>query len=223
MTNRRPLLLDLFCGAGGAAMGYHRAGFDVIGVDIEPQPHYPFPFHQGDALAVVDLFRFDAIHASPPCQTRTPVSAYSNRVRRRELVNLTPQTRDLLASSGRPYVIENVPQEDLVDPIELCAQTFGLKMYRHRRFELSGFKVEPPAHQPHTTRVMRNGYLPTVDRPYMTITGRNGHHSIAWRIKAAEYMGTPWIESLNGVCEAIPPAYTEHIGRELIKHVRTLG
>jgi DNA (cytosine-5)-methyltransferase 1 len=105
----RPLLLDLFCGAGGAAMGYHRAGFDVVGVDVNPQPNYPFHFVQADAMALFDLSMFDAIHASPPCQQFT---AY----RRRgagvgdAYPDLIAATRDLLRGSGLPYVIENVPE-----------------------------------------------------------------------------------------------------------------
>jgi DNA (cytosine-5)-methyltransferase 1 len=221
----RPLILDLFCCAGGAAVGYHRAGFDVVGIDIEPQPDYPFEFHQGNALTLGrDLLasgRFAAIHASPPCQTHSPISHYSNKVRRRELVDLLPETRELVAEARLPYVIENVHTRSaaLRAPVVLCGSLFGLDVFRHRGFE-SNVPMLGPAHQRHTRLAMRNGYLPTAERPVLTITGRNGHHSKAWRVAAAAAMGTPWITTLNQVCEAIPPAYTEHIGEQLLDHIR---
>jgi DNA (cytosine-5)-methyltransferase 1 len=222
----RPLLLDLFCGAGGAAMGYHRAGFDVIGVDIEPQPDYPFTFHQGDALALLPwlLLRYQptAIHASPPCQASTPLVALRSRgVSTPEPVNLIPQTRAALIAAGRPYAIENVNTRaaGLIAPTVLCGSMFGLDVYRHRGFETTLPLIGRPAHPRHTRLAMRNGYLPTADRPVMSIHGRNGHHSKAWTRKAAEVMGIPWVTTLNQVCEAIPPAYTEHIGEQLLAHL----
>lgn len=129
----RPLLLDLFCGAGGAAEGYHRAGFDVVGIDINPQPRYPFRFIQGDALDVsLWPVGVDVIHASPPCQalsTQTPDKS--------KHLNLIPATRDVLVGSGLPYVIENVEgaRRSMVDPIRLCGSSFGLDVRRHRYFE----------------------------------------------------------------------------------------
>lgn len=203
-------------------MGYHRAGFRVIGVDIEAQPDYPFTFHQGDALALLaDLirrYRPAAIHASPPCQTHSPVSHYANKVRRRELIDLLPETRTALVACGLPYVIENVVQAPLVNPVRLCGCMFGLDVFRARGFE-SNVALSAPTHSVHKRLAMRNGYLPTAERPVMTVTGRNGHHSRAWRIRAAEAMGIPWINTLNQVCEAIPPAYTHHIGAQLLIHV----
>lgn len=200
-------------------MGYHLAGFDVVGVDVELQPDYPFEFHQGDAIEFAKRYGhgFDVIHASPPCQTHSPISAYSNKVRRRELIDLLPETRAALTASGRPYVIENVHTASaaLIDPIVLCGASFGLDVYRHRGFE-SSMLLGAPRHVRHARLAMRNGYLPTAERPVMTITGRNGHHSRAWQRKAAEVMGTPWITSLNQVCEAIPPAYTWWVGLQLL-------
>ncbi len=142
----KPRLLDLFCGAGGAGMGYHRAGFEVVGVDIAPQPHYPFEFHQMDALAVMSddwianpahnptPLDFDAIHGSPPCQHFT---RYRNNVK-----DITDRYADLLApvraslvESGLPYVIENVEGSPLVEPTTLCGSMFDLDVRRHRLFE----------------------------------------------------------------------------------------
>lgn len=218
---RRPRLLDLFCCSGGAGMGYARAGFEVVGVDIEPQPLYPFEFHQGDALrfAAEHGHEFDVIHASPPCQSHSKVSHYSNKVRKRPLVDLLPQTRLVLEALGRPYVIENVNTASaaLRTPLVLCGTMFGLLVYRHRGFESWGLPaLVAPAHPRHLAKATRNGYLPTAERPMMTITGRNGHHSKAWVRAAAAAMGIEWVTTLNQVCEAIPPAYTQCIGEQII-------
>jgi DNA (cytosine-5)-methyltransferase 1 len=139
----RPRLLDLFCKAGGAGMGYSRAGFEVVGVDKEPQQRYPFCFVQADALeyAAACGHCFDAIHASPPCQADSIMRR--GRWKGREHPQLIPQTRELLISSGKPYVIENVVGADLIDPIMLCGSMFGLRtkhgsqLRRHRLFELN--------------------------------------------------------------------------------------
>lgn len=216
----RPRLLDTFCCAGGAAMGYHRAGFEVVGVDIEPQPNYPFRFIQADALEVLAstsmLARFDAIHASPPCQAYSPLNA----INRREYPDLVAPVRELLDASGLPYVIENVVQAPLRDPVVLCGGMFGLSLYRHRAFE-SNVPLAAPAHPRHEARCARNGYLPTKEAPFMSIHG--GKHSRAWREKAADVMGVPWTRTIVEVCEAIPPAYTEYIGGYLMAAVRERG
>ena len=147
----RPRLLDLFCGAGGAAMGYHRAGFDVVGVDIRPQPRYPFEFHQADALEFL-LDGFDAIHASPPCQAHTALSVMWNA---REHPNLIPETRRLILEIGLPYVIENVvgARRELDHPVEICGAALGLgtathQLARHRLFECSFPAMVPPCARP---------------------------------------------------------------------------
>jgi DNA (cytosine-5)-methyltransferase 1 len=138
----KPRILDLFCGAGGASAGYARAGFDVVGVDLNPQPRYPFEFHQADALTF-PLDGFDAIHASPPCQ------AYSTMRRGlwkdREHPDLIAPIRDRLIGADVPYVIENVEgaRRLLVNPVLLCGTMFGLgtkegnQLRRHRYFECS--------------------------------------------------------------------------------------
>jgi DNA (cytosine-5)-methyltransferase 1 len=204
----------LCCGGGGAAAGYARAGYAVVGVDILPQPNYPFEFHQADAKGY-PLDGYDLIHASPPCQFFTKLSAYANVGRRFPPVNLVDPIRERLQAHGTPYVIENVQQARLRNPVRLCGVMFGLKLYRHRDFE-SNLTLTQPKHPKHTELCMRAGYLlPTVERPYMSIHGRNGHISKAWVAKAAEYMGTPWLATdLNNVCEAVPPAYTTLIGMQ---------
>lgn len=213
----RPRLLDLFCGAGGAAVGYHRAGFEVVGVDNQPQPNYPFEFWQTDALAndygPWDICDFDAIHASPPCQAYSPLNAYNGK----EYPDLVDSVRALLLQTGLPYVIENVPQAPLLDPVRLCGPMFGLRIYRHRAFE-SSVELDTPRHTRHVARCARNGYLPNPAAPFMSIHG--GRHSKAWVRAAAEQMGVPWMSNVREVCEAIPPAYTEHIGRFLLAETR---
>lgn len=206
-----PLLLDLFCGAGGAAMGYHRAGFRVIGVDLKPQPHYPFKFHRGDfreALAR-DLCHVDAIHASPPCQAFTKGAAsWRTQAQHPDLI---ASTRHTLHATGKPYVIENVPQAPLFDSAQLCGTMFGLRVFRHRNFE-SSLPVSAPAHHPHTGRIGHG---------YVTVSGHTGGSSsrdgwsggdvAAWR----QAMDISWMTARE-LAQAIPPAYTEHIGRQVL-------
>ena len=141
-----PRLLDLFCGAGGAAMGYHRAGFEVVGVDINPQPHYPFEFHQADALTY-PIDGFDAVHASPPCQAYSALRSLP-WLRDRPVWDSIPPTLERLAASGLPWALENVERAP-VDGITLCGTMFGLAwadgvpIYRHRRFACSWFMLAP--------------------------------------------------------------------------------
>lgn len=147
----KPRLLDLFCGACGAAMGYHRAGFDVAGVDIRPQPNYPFEFHQDDAFDVFDrissghhmswIDQFDAIHASPPCQA---YSVANNIHGRKDHPELIEAARGLLQETGLPYVIENVPGAPLIDPVTICGLSVGLNVKRHRLFETNFPLMVPP-------------------------------------------------------------------------------
>lgn len=216
---RRPLALDLFCCAGGAGRGLHDAGFDVIGVDIDPQPEYPFPCFALDALMYPlryggppGVAGFDLVWASPPCQSYSPLNAYNKK----DYPDLIAAVRAKLIASGISYVIENVPQAPLRDPVLLCGPMFGLKVYRHRAFEAS-FPIPQPEHHRHTALCARNGYLPTKERPFMSIHG--GRHSEAWRKAAAAELGVPWMKTIRQVCEAIPPAYSEHIGRAALAHI----
>lgn len=190
-------------------MGYHRAGFEVVGVDIAPQPNYPFEFHEANALTF-PLGGFNYIHASPPCQAYSPLNAYNKK----SYPDLVGATRDRLLSTGCTYVIENVTQAPLIDPAVFCGAMFGLRVYRHRGFE-SNLPLHKPKHDlKHVLRCARNGYLPDDDQ-FMTISG--GKHSKAWQRKAAEVMGVPWMETIREVCESIPPAYTELVGFQLLQ------
>jgi DNA (cytosine-5)-methyltransferase 1 len=210
----KPRLLDLFCGAGGAAMGYHRAGFEVVGVDIKPQPNYPFRFEQEDALLWLRRYlysskrwRVDAIHASPPCQRWLGVP----RALGEEYPDLIAPTRELLKATGLPYVIENVPGAPLEDGFVLCGATFGLPIVRHRRFE-----VWPQI-----------GLIPSTcpQGSYGRGTEHVGAYPFAhgaWRPAWREHVLPvvwPWM-TLEESHDAIPPAYTELIGTHLLAYVQ---
>jgi hypothetical protein len=211
-------LLDLFCGAGGVAMGYHRAGFEVVGVDNKPQPHYPFEFHQAGAFDyLAEHWReFDAIHASPPCQASTALTKGTNRGR--EYVQLIPETRYALAGTRTPFILENVQGSALRRDLTLCGEMFGLAVIRHRYFEAHGFGAAQPVHKPHRGRVAGWRHGTRYDGPYVAVYGDGGGKGsvVEWQ----EAMGIDWTDDRKSIAEAIPPAYTEFIGRQLIDHLR---
>jgi DNA (cytosine-5)-methyltransferase 1 len=201
--------LDLFSGAGGAAVGYHRAGFDVVGVDIAPQPHYPFEFWQKDALEVLvaevpGYSRFDAIHASPPCKHFTKTGwAYKYDYHANHDDLLTP-CRGLLETTGLPWVIENVPGAPMRTDVMLCGSQFGLNVRRHRLFEFS----DPPF------QLM----APCVHPKHVVTPLGNPNAARGSRKDWAEAMGIDWMTAPE-LCQAIPPAYTEWIGAQLLRHL----
>lgn len=231
----KPRLLDLFCGAGGAGMGYHRAGFEVVGVDIKPMKQYPFEFHQADAIEYghAHWSEFDAIHASPPCQAHSSLKVMPNA---REHECFIDRTRELLRLSGLPYVIENVVGSPLQDSpaslfvetwgITLCGSMFGLnngdyELRRHRIFE-SSFPVSQPKCN-HKLPVI-GFYGDHARTRQRTIDGnRNRGGDITGKERklalARDLMGIDWME-WKEVCQAIPPAYTEFIGRRLMAELQ---
>ena len=216
----RPLLLDLFCCEGGASVGYHRAGFDVIGVDITPQPRYPFPFVQADALnPPFDLSRFDAIHASPPCQAYSAATKASGDPSGHP--DLYAPTVALLEAAGRPYVIENVEGSPLRPDVTLCGSMFGLKVRRHRVFELGGWWMMQHGCSGHDWKrgelVDVTGGAGSRRQRYRHENGRTVKYYDA--AHAREVMEMPWA-SRYGCTQAIPPAYSEHIGSHLITLLR---
>lgn len=199
-------LLDLFCGAGGAAVGYHRAGFDeIVGVDTAFQKRYPFEFVQGDALEYVAEYghEFDLIHASPPCQAFTTINVW-----KRDYPDLIAETRELLAAAGRPYAIENVPGAPLINPVVLCGAMFDLKVYRHRHFEVSPWLLMPP-HIPHRDNTPGAG-RGLSDKGFISIAG---HMNNVEYCKIA--MDIDWMVG-SELSQAIPPAYTQYIGRQIL-------
>lgn len=215
-------LLDLFCCAGGAGMGYSRAGFDVIGVDIAPQPHYPFEFHQADALAVlrgetsIDLGDFDVIHASPPCQAYS-IASKAMREKGKVYPDLVDATRAALDALCKPYVIENVPGSPLHPDVRLCGCMFGLRLRRERWFELSWhpmLMMPPHDHRgPVPLSVVGHG-TPSWVRE------RLGYNPTIADYRAA--MGIDWMNR-NELSQAIPPAYTEFIGRQLLHQMQAVA
>lgn len=224
LSRSRPRLLDLFCGQGGAGMGYHRAGFDVTGVDIAPQPKYPFEFHQGNALHFLEtlgrphLTGIDAIHASPPCQRYSDLAKRNGNAE--DWPDLVPVVRELLDWIGLPYVIENVEGAPLRRDLVLCGTMFpGLRVLRHRVFESNVPLVQPP-HPRHPlvfTHDKRKAHYGKLDQDtsFVQVTG-GGNCSIK---NARDAMGAPWMDK-HGLNESIPPAYSEWIGAQLLHAVQ---
>lgn len=223
---KRPLMLDLFCGGGGAGMGYHRAGFDVIGIDINPQPNYPFMFMRRDVQDVLAQFgRFiefelggeepAAVHASPPCQHYSAMSNCRPGLAG-QYPDLVAETRDGLNDSDLPWVMENVvgaglPGQDTLDGshgVTLCGHMFGLRLYRHRLFE-SNVPLSAPPHPRHLTPASKAGHWV----PGTIISISSGGPGTEEKKRA---MGIDWMNR-DELTEAIPPAYTEHIGAQLIQ------
>lgn len=214
MTRRRLRAIDLFCGAGGAGAGLAAAGFDVLGVDLSPQPRYPFEFIQGDAIAFLegDLQSFDLVWASPPCQAHTAMKTMHNA---KPHIDLIQPTRERLQRAGVRYVIENVVGAPLIDPIVLCGTMFGLgvkdaELRRHRLFE-ANFPIPAPT--------CRHGVRPATIGVYgghiRNRKRREGSHARGvadFPIAAGQAaMGIDWM-TLTEMSEAIPPAYSEFIG-----------
>jgi DNA (cytosine-5)-methyltransferase 1 len=195
--------LDLFCCEGGASMGLYRAGFEVVGVDIRPQPRYPFEFQQADALTF-PLAGFDFIWASPPCQAHSR----AQKIRGNAHPDLIAPIRERLVRSGKPYCIENVVGAPLINPITLCGSMFALRTYRHRLFECS-FPITEPPHQEHVAPLRKMG-RPVRDGEFMHIVGNFSGTALARQI-----MDMRWA-SRDGLREAIPPAYAEYIAKSAI-------
>lgn len=222
----KPRLLDLFCGAGGAAMGYHRAGFDVVGVDITPQPRYPYEFYRADALWFLGRLgeqlerRFDAIHASPPCQAYTTMS---NRWRggggkADSHDYLIDAVRDLLAQTRLPWVIENVPgaRSSMNAPIVLHGGMFGLGAHRPRLFESNVLLLAPQAPRP-ANPVGIYGKRPDGRLLWRRVDGSEQRAARSLE-EGRAVLGIDWME-WSELKEAIPPAYTEFIGSQLLAHL----
>jgi DNA (cytosine-5)-methyltransferase 1 len=214
----RPKLLDMFCKAGGASMGYHRAGFCVTGVDIEPQKNYPFPFIQADCMELdVDFLRqFDAIHASPPCQAHSDLKHMWNAKKHKDLVE---PTRRLLLGAGKPFIIENVEGAPLINPIKLCGTMFALKtkgaeLRRHRLFELNWpLLLVPNCNHGQEPRVI--GVYGGHGRDRRRTVNTQDFPTSARR----EAMGIGWMTGAE-LSQAIPPAYTEWIGKYLYESLK---
>ncbi len=204
-------LLDLLCGAGGAAKGYHDAGFEeIVGVDITPQPHYPYEFILADAMEY-PLEGFDLIHASPPCQHYTQMLNHGLTDRNTH-PDLIASTRTKLMEATTPWVIENVVGAPLLNPVTLCGESFNLRVTRHRLFEAS-FPLVSLKHSPHKgTGIRKQGDGGYYYRVYGHETGKR-----EW----GAAMGIDWMTKQE-LTQAIPPAYTEYIGLQLLRYLDTI-
>ena len=208
-------LLDLFCGVGGASVGYHEAGFEVYGVDLKHGKRYPFTYLRADVLDVLRdeeyINQFDVIHASPPCQTHSITKHLRNaQGKSTSKIDLIPETREALIASGKPYIIENVPGSPLINPIQLCGSSFGLKVRRHRLFEsnmpLIGSICDHKAQgRPIGVYGSLNDEIPKGGKTASTIDEARKAMDMNWAI---------WSE----LVEAIPPAYTKYIGEQVMQH-----
>ena len=213
-------LLDLFCGAGGATKGYQQAGFKVYGVDLSPQPRYiGDEFIQTDAIVYLralmasgEIYNFNAIHASPPCQAYSRLKSLTTKMH----VRLIDPVRNLLCEIGLPYVIENVEGAPLPNlplfktyTIMLCGNSFNLQVYRHRLFE-SNIPLKAKHHKKHVIKCVPQGRRPNSNEQFITVTG-----NFSGLRYAQAAMGIDWMRR-HELSQAIPPAYTEYIGRQLM-------
>ncbi|SFR75948.1 DNA (cytosine-5)-methyltransferase 1 [Agromyces sp. CF514] len=219
-------ILDLFCCAGGAGVGYSRAGFDVVGIDVKPQRNYPFEFHQADAIEYLSEHghEFDAIHASPPCQLYSITSnAHTN-----EHPDLVGPTREALVASDKPYVIENVEGAPLMEPLLLCASEFGLRapdvdgvelaLKRHRLFESNVWLMGAGGCRHDGTQIAGSYTGSRHRKPeHRDNPERRGGYTPALTVRR-ELMGIDWMNE-HELAQAIPPAYTEFIGHQLMTHL----
>ena len=222
-----PKILDLFCGEGGAGWGYHLAGWDVVGVDVSPActRRYPLDSIPFDALEYLAAHsrEYDAIHASPPCQRYSHGTVAGHAHKHPDLIGAT---REALLATGLPYVIENVPRAPLVEPITLCGTMFGLTatdddgtllhLQRHRLFE-SNVKLAAPRHE-HPSGVQWAGSYGGARRDKHEARHVRKGGYVPSKPVQERLMGVAWMTQ-KGLYESIPPAYTEHIGRQLLEVV----
>lgn len=221
----RPRLLDLFSGAGGASMGYHRAGFDVVGVDVVDQPNYPFEFIRADvgALRPEDLRDYAAVHASPPCHDHSNVSGRNRKATGPKGTGwMLAHTIQLLRFAGLPFVVENVETADFPEDVfrvRLCGSSFGLDVRRHRWFATNVPMLAPPC--AHRLQRPRFRSLDSRQTSLASVIGVHGHLNYSGEFELrCKAMGIDWMTNAE-LSQAIPPAYTQLIGEQLLTHLHT--
>lgn len=211
---RKKKLLDLFCCAGGAAMGYFQAGFEVTGIDIKPQKRYPFTFICDDALEylIANAHKYDAVHASPPCQAYSVSTPNNRKIIHPDLIR---QVRFFAKKKKIPYIIENVggAKKHLIDPVRLCGTMFGLQVIRHRYFECS-IPITLTDKCNHVRKTISQGRKPDRSLNYHCVTGNFSDIPFA-----REAMQIDWMVQKE-LAQAIPPAYTKFLGEQLLKHLQ---
>lgn len=229
----RPIMFDLCSKAGGASMGYHMAGFTVIGMDKEPQPNYPFTFIQADLLELEPewLRMAHALAGSPPCQ-RFSVTRHRHASKGEQHPDLIKPTRELFEDSGLPYIIENVEgaRPELLDPVQVCGSSFGLRVQRHRLFEANFPLQVPPCD--HEWQQRHRVYEVRISKERAAVKGAHKQSGVMPvfggrqlmppaddLFEASVAMGINWMTKAE-LNQAIPPAYTLHLGRQLLSHVR---
>lgn len=221
MSQPKLKCIDLFCGAGGCSVGYARAGFEVCGVDLHPQPDYPFPFTQADALTV-DLSEYDLVVASPPCHFYSNSWARSKH-KDKEYPDLIVPTRNYINSFNKPYIMENVEgaKTHMIDPVKLCGTMFDLQVFRHRMFEAGGGlpPLTAPGRCNHKGKKCVSPYFKEGGNMY-TVCGSGGGWGSFAEWKCA--MGIDWMTKKRPLTQAIPPAYTEHLGKQAMKYLQSL-
>lgn len=207
-------LLDLYCCGGGAGYGYELAGFEVTGVDIDPQPKHRGNFIQSDAIEfLMDNYKnYDVIHASPPCQEYS-MSSKQFRIKGKKYPDLINKTRDALITIGKPYIIENVPGSPLVNPITLCGTMFGMDTYRHRLFE-SNMNLTTPIHKKHVNKNAKMGRAPKEGEFIQYV----GHFSGVKKVQ--EMTGLHWLGQYE-LAQSIPPQYTHYLGKQILNILTT--
>lgn len=223
----RPRLLDLFSGGGGAGMGYHRAGFDVVGVDIKTHPDYPFPMILMDAMTAltggIDLTPFAVIAASPPCPRYSTITPDSSRHTHPDLIG---PVRDALRLWGGVYVIENVAgaMSAMRNPVKICGSSFGLDVRRHRLFESKVFLMTMSCrHFDQGRPIGVYGDHPQDDEYYRRPDGTRRGNKAKTIEQAGEALGIDWMTTWDDLTDAIPPMFTEFIGAQLLAHLEAVS
>jgi len=228
MIDKTPRLLDFCCKAGGTSMGYHMAGFNVVGIDIEPQPNFPFQFYVEDVMKIGDKQingirrNFDALAGSPPCQGFGALKALAKQPKPEILIRV----REIFEAADLPYIIENVPGAPLIDPVQVCGSALGLRVQRHRMFESNCDIEGTPCEHLWQDRDKRYTHIP--NKLYEDY--RSGVVSVAGRGDGSHFqnqsqaeiwshaMGIDWM-NMEEMGQAIPPFFTWHLGKQLIKFI----